>query len=374
MSQGPGLGGTIHYFSGMRIALIAPPWVPVPPPLYGGTETVVDRLARGFHGAGHEVLLCTTGDSTCPVPRHFVLERSEHLRMGVVVPELRHVIDAYRTVQDFDIVHDHTMAGPIYAQRFPDLTTVTTNHGPFNDELLDIYRAVAPWVSIIAISQSQADHAVGVPIARVIHHGIDVADLPFGEQPDEYFLFLGRMVPDKGARRAALVARQAGVPLLIAAKMREPLELEYFDEQVKPLLGGEIQYVGEVGGSEKFDLLARARGLLNPIRWVEPFGLVMIEALGCGTPVLTFRSGAAPEIVDHGVTGFLCEDRDEMAVAVHRVAELDRKACRAVVETRFSTERMVGDHLELFESLLGGDRRPATALPAPRPTGAGEAL
>ncbi|MDP9452773.1 MAG: glycosyltransferase family 4 protein [Actinomycetota bacterium] len=357
----------------MRIALIAPPWVPVPPPLYGGTETVVDRLARGFHTAGHDVLLCTTGDSTCPVPRHHVLESTEQARMGAVVPELRHVIHAYQAAQDCDIVHDHTMVGPVYAQRFPELTTVTTNHGPFNDELLDIYRAVAPWVSIIAISRSQASHAVGVPIAGVIHHGIDVDELPFGEHPGEYFLFLGRMAPDKGARRAALVARQAGVPLRIAAKMREPLEFEYYEEQVKPLLGGDIEYVGEVGGDQKLELLARARGLLNPIRWVEPFGLVMIEALGCGTPVLTFRQGAAPEIVDDGVTGFLCEDRDEMAEAIHRVDQLDRRACRTAVEDRFSTERMVGDHLALFESLLSRRSSSATEPPAPRPTAAGVA-
>ncbi len=344
----------------MRIALIAPPWVPVPPPLYGGTEVVVDRLARGFHEAGHEVLLFTTGDSTCPVPRQWVLERSEHLRMGAVVPELRHVVHGYEAARGFDIVHDHTLAGPVYAERFPDLAVVTTNHGPFNDELLDVYRVIAPSVSIIAISHSQASHAQGLPIARVIHHGIDVAEFPIGDGDGGYFLFLGRMAPDKGARRAARIARQAGVRLLIAAKMREPLEYEYFDNQVRPLLGPDVEYVGEVGGDEKMELLSGARALLNPIRWVEPFGLVMIEALACGTPVLTYRQGAAPEIVDDGVTGFLCDVHDEMAEAIHRVDELDRKACRRAVEERFSTDRMVADHLDLFESLLrdGRERRP----------------
>ncbi|MBW3575051.1 MAG: glycosyltransferase family 4 protein [Actinobacteria bacterium] len=338
----------------MRIALIAPPWMPVPPPLYGGTEVVVDRLARGFHAAGHEVLLFTTGDSTCPVPRQWVLDRSEHLRMGAVVPELRHVVHAYEAARGFDIVHDHTLAGPVYAQRFDDVNVVTTNHGPFNDELLDIYRVIAPAASIIAISHSQASYADGLPIARVIHHGIDVAEFPVGDGNGGYFLFLGRMAPDKGARRAARIARQAGVRLLIAAKMREPLELEYFDGQVRPLLGGDVEFVGEVGGQQKLDLLAGARALLNPIRWVEPFGLVMIEALACGTPVLTYRQGAAPEIVDHGVTGFLCDVHDEMAEAIHRVDELDRRACRAAVEERFSTERMVADHLDLFDSLVAG--------------------
>lgn len=347
----------------MRIALIAPPWVPVPPPLYGGTEVVVDRLARGFQAAGHEVMLFTTGESTCTVPRRWILERSEHLRMGAVVPELRHVIAGYQAARGFDIVHDHTMSGPIHAQAIPDQVVVTTNHGPFNEELLDLYRAMVPRVAVIAISQSQASHAGDLPIARVIHHGVEPEEFPVGTGEGGYFLFLGRMAPDKGARRAALVARAAGVPLVIAAKMREPLEFEYYEQQVRPLLGGDIEFIGEVGGAEKLRLLGDARALLNPIRWVEPFGLVMIEAMACGTPVVTFPQGAAPEIVDHGVTGFLCADRQDMATAVLRVGELDRSACRTAVEKRFSNQRMVNEHLELFEELLS----------RPRPTAAGGA-
>jgi glycosyltransferase involved in cell wall biosynthesis len=350
----------------MRIGIIAPPWVPVPPPNYGGTETVVDRLARGFHAAGHDVVLFTTGDSTCPVPREWVFERSEDLQIGSVTSELRHVVRAYEVLQDFDVVHDHTITGPAYGRRFADLKVVTTNHGPFNDELLDIYRAIGPMVSVIAISHSQASFADGVPIARVIHHGIDVDELPFGDGDGGYFLFLGRMVPDKGARKAALIARQAGVPLRIAAKMREPLEHEYYETQVRPVLGGDVEYIGEVGGSEKYELLAGAAGLLNPIRWPEPFGLVMIEAMACGTPVLTFPEGAAPEIVDDGVTGFLCGDRDGMVDAVGRIDQIDRRKCRAAVEQRFSTRRMVADHLELFESLVSSSA-------GSHPTGAGEA-
>lgn len=349
----------------MRIGIIAPPWVPVPPPTYGGTETIVDRLARGFHAAGHEVVLFTTGDSTCPVPKQWVFERSEQVRIGSVVAELRHVVRAYEVLKDFDIIHDHTMAGPAYGPRFPQLRIVTTNHGPFNDEMLDIYRAVGPTVSVIAISESQASFADGVPIAKVIHHGIDVDELPFGAGDGGYLLFLGRMAPDKGARRAARIAQQAGMPLCIAAKMREPLEHEYFEAQVRPLLGGDIEYIGEVGGSDKYELLAGAAGLLNPIRWPEPFGLVMIEALACGTPVLTFPEGAAPEIVDDGVTGFMCDNRREMVEAVGRLDQIDRRKCRAAVEERFSTSRMVAEHLELFESLVSPSA-------GPRPTAAAE--
>jgi len=231
---------------------------------------------------------------------------------------------------------------------------VTTNHGPFNEELRDIYRAIGGRIPIIAISHSQAATARDVPIAGVIHHGIDTEAFPFGAGDGGYLLFLGRMVPEKGARRAALIAQLAGVPLLIAAKMREPLELQFFEEQVKPLLGNGVEYIGEVANGERLELLRGARALLNPIRWPEPFGLVMIEALACGTPVLTFAEGAAPEIVDDGVTGFVCDDEAAMVRAISRIDTLDRGACRAAAETRFSTARMVRDHLELFQRLRSG--------------------
>lgn len=336
----------------MRIALIAPPWVPVPPLAYGGTEAVIDRLARGIQDAGHEVLLYTTGDSTCPVPRQWCLEKSEGMRMGSVVPELRHIIHAYEAVKGFDIVHDHTVMGPTYSERFPSLNVVTTNHGPFNAELTDIYRSITPRVPIIAISHDQAAQVPDLPIAKIIHHGIDIQTIPVGRGDGGYFLFLGRMVADKGPQRAIQVAKKAGVPLLLAAKMREPAEHVYFQNVVEPMLTSSIRYVGEVGGEEKLDLINGAIGLLNPILWHEPFGLVMIEALACGTPVLAFKEGAAPEIVDHGVTGFLCDDIEDMANAVALTDTIDRTACRLAAEQRFSTERMVKEHLELFTSLL----------------------
>lgn len=339
----------------MKIGIISPPWVPVPPPAYGGTEAVVDRLARGFHALGHDVLLFATGDSTCPVETRWVWEQAEGMRIGMAAVELRHLLHAYEAVRGCDIVHDHTLIGPVYAREFPDLRVVTTNHGPFNDELRDIYRFVGPRVPVIAISHSQAASAGDVPVARVIHHGIDPEAFPVGRGDGGYFLFLGRMTPEKGARRAALVARKAGVRLVIAAKMREPWEHRFFAEQVQPLLSEDVEYVGEVGGREKCELLAGARALLNPIRWPEPFGLVMIEAMACGTPVLSFREGAAPEIVDDGVTGFLCEDEEDMAATLERVDEIDRRACRAAVEGYFSTRRMVEDHLRLYRDVLAGD-------------------
>lgn len=337
----------------MRIAVIAPPWAPIPPPLYGGIELIVDELARGYQAAGHEVVLFATGDSTSSVPTKWVLDKAEGHRIGVAVPELRHVMHAYEAVQGFDIVHDHTVFGPVYAQLFPDLKVVTTIHGPFNEELIDIYRRVADRVPIIAISHDQRRHAPEVPVARVIHHGIDPDAFPKGRGNGGYFLYLGRMAPEKGAHRAVEAAWKAGVPLLLAAKMREPWEFEYYENYVKPYLNDDLRYLGEVPHGEKVRLLAGARALLNPIRWAEPFGLVMVEALACGTPVLTFPEGAAPEIVEDGKTGFLCHDVDEMATRIGQVDQLDRAACRAAIEDYFCTTRMVAEHLDLFEEVLG---------------------
>ena len=350
----------------MRIALIAPPWVPVPPPAYGGTETVIDRLARGFARAGHEVVLFATGDSTCPVPMSWTFpEAAAADRMGSAVAEIHHVAEAYETVRSFDVIHDHTLVGPIFAAQLGDLPVITTNHGPFGPDLLALYRSISPRVPIIAISHDQAASAQDVPIAAVIHHGLDPAEFPLGRGDGGFFLCLGRMGQDKGVRTAALVARRAGVPLLIAAKNREPAEHEYFEHEVRPLLGHGVEYLGEVGGADKLELLGQARGLLNPIDWPEPFGLVMIEALACGTPVLAFPNGAAPEIVEHGVTGFLCRDESEMQAALNRVDDLDRRACRRAVERSFSTDRMVRQHLALFSRFVSGrsEGRPGAETP-----------
>jgi glycosyltransferase involved in cell wall biosynthesis len=267
------------------------------------------------------------------------------------VTEVRHVVTSYAAMADVDVVHDHTMCGPVYRHRPVGVPVVTTNHGPFNDMLNRIYRAVRD-VAVIAISHSQASTADGVSIAAVIHHGIDVAAVPEGRGRGGFASFLGRMSPDKGPREAVLIARTAGVPLRIAAKLREPAEQQYFEAEVKPLLGGDIEYVGELGEKDKLELVGDSFALLNPMQWPEPFGLVMIEALACGTPVLTYAAGAAPEIVEQGVTGFLCADQAALIEAIGRIGELNRRDCRAAVAGHFSSERMVSEHLGLYEEMI----------------------
>ncbi len=339
----------------MRIAIISPPWLPVPPSGYGGTEAVLDTLARALQAAGHDVLLYATGDSRCPVEVRFTYDRARGVAGGGTAAELRQVVDAYRTVLDWgaDVVHDHTLAGPLYAERFPQLAVVTTNHGPFDGDLGALYAAVGERVPVIAISKHQASTARGVPIEAVIHHGVEPAHFPLGTGSGGYAVFLGRMCPEKGVAGAARIARAAGIPLRIAAKMREPRELDYFHREVQPLLGGDVEYVGEVGGDDKLELLGDALCLLNPIAWPEPFGMVMIEALACGTPVVTTPCGAAPEIVDDGVTGFVRGDEPSLARALGEVAHLDRDRCRRAVKERFSAARLAADHLDVYRRHIG---------------------
>jgi glycosyltransferase involved in cell wall biosynthesis len=340
----------------MKIAIVAPPWAPIPPLAYGGIEAVVHELATGLVERGHEVVLVTTGDSTCPVVRVETRPFAEGYRIGSAVPELLHAAAALDSVHGCDVVHDHTVAGPfLVARKWDSPPMVTTCHGDLSGELGDLYRHLEGRVPIVAISHSQRDAAPDVPVARVIHHGIDAANFPRGNGKGGYVMYLGRMCFEKGAHRALHAAHLAGVRLLVAAKMREAEERRYFERYVEPYLNDDLRYVGEVSHEEKLELLAGAAGLLLPIRWNEPFGLVMLEAMACGTPVLAFPEGAAPEVIDHGRTGLLCHDEYDMAAAIGRLGDLDRGACRAAVEGYFSKDRMVTEHLELYEALVAID-------------------
>lgn len=379
--MGVGLGERWH----MRIGVLAPPWLAVPPSAYGGTESVVDALARGIAAAGHEVLLWTVGESRCPVPRGYLYERARTGDMGLASVELPHVLAGYAAFERWgaDLVHDHSVCGPLVAPSVSRVRVVTTNHNRFDPGSNLVYRACADHVSIVAISHDQADHAEGVPISAVIHHGIDVDAYPVGDGLGDangpYVLCLARMAPEKGVHRAARIARRAGMRLLIAAKMHSVAERRYFHEVVEPLLGGGVEHLGEVGPRQKVRLLAGASALLNPIAWPEPFGLAMVEALACGTPVVAPAIGSVREVVDDGVTGYVCPIENELrqnaddhvqvdgldgplrtdeTVMVQRLMELDRldrRSCRRVAQERFSTARMVSDHLALYERVLASE-------------------
>lgn len=343
----------------MRIGLIAPPWLPVPPRAYGGTESVIDTLARALQAAGHDVLLAAAGDSTCPVTLLPGFPVSDPHTVGNSLHAIRHVALAYPHLTSVDVIHDNTLIGPLYRNRPSHIPVVATVHGPFVPAMLDVYRAMSGDVSLVAISRHQASSADGVKIARVIHHGIRTAEVPVGTGLGGYVCFLGRMHPGKGVREAIRIAQRAGYPLRIAAKMHERDEHDYFDTFIQPLLGAETEYVGELNAADKYELLGGASALLNPLQWAEPFGMVMIESLATGTPVIATPRGSVPEIVDDGCTGFLRNDERQLAEALLHADELDRRLCRAAVEERFSAERMAAQHVDLYTDILSG-HRPAT--------------
>ena len=340
----------------LRVGVIAGPYIPVPPPAYGGTETMIHNLCVGLDRLGHEVHLVTVGDSTCPVRRSAVFEGPPG-SIGEPTAEIVHARAAYAVLGDVDVIHDHTAIGPqLGSGTNGGIPVVTTVHGPFTPELRMMHATRPPGLALVAISHAQRAMAPDLDIDAVIHHGVDLDLHRPGPGGGGYLMSIGRMSPDKGPDRAIEIARRAGLPLVLAAKMREPGEIAYFEDHVRPLLGPDVTFVGEADVDTRLDLLRHAEALLNPILWPEPFGLVMAESLACATPVLAFRRGAAPEIVDDGTTGFLCDDLDDMVAAVERLGELDRAACRAAAAERFSRERMATDHQTLYARLAGRAR------------------
>lgn len=337
----------------MRIGLIAPPWIPVPPPAYGGIEAVIDNLARGLTALGHDVRLFTVGESTCPVPRQWLFS-SPAEPMGDQLHEAAHVLAAHEALADADIIHDHTMLGPLLAGRrgLARPPVVTTIHGRLTPQTRRTLAEIAAHASIVAISRSQARSLGGIPLAAVIYHGIDLDVYRPGPGTGGYLLFVGRMSAEKGVHHAVRVAHQAGWRLIIAAKARDPAEHAYFDQQVRPLLRPGDGWPAEQPLAARVDLMRHAAALVNPITWPEPFGLVMAEALATATPVLAFPNGAAPEIIEHGRTGYLCQDEDEMTAAVGRLPEIDRSRCRMAAERRFSLNRMAADYERLYRAIL----------------------
>lgn len=332
-----------------RVAVIGSPWVPTPPPAYGGTEAVLDGLVRGLAAAGHDVLYAGHPASTLPVELVSPVALDDIGPIGHGVSELAHVVGSYAAAEQWgaDVVHDHTLSGPLHAVGASALPVVVTNHGAFDRLTRPIFRAMGE-AAIVAISHSQASTAGDIRVAAVVHHGLELDTWPVGTGDGGYVLFLGRMHPDKGPHRAIQLARRAGMPIVLAAKMRESPEEQFFDAEVRPLLGADATYVGEADAAAKRELLAGAVALLNPISWMEPFGMVMVEALACGTPVVTAPVGAAPEIVEDGITGFLCPEEEDYVDALEAAPGLSRQRCRSAVAERFTTETMVREYVAVY--------------------------
>ena len=343
----------------MRIAQIAPLHEAVPPKLYGGTERVVSFLTEELVALGHDVTLFASGDSVTSAKLEPIWPRALRLDPAIRDPIAPHMLlmEAARAKADeFDVLHFHMDYWPFSLfgrQRTPFVTTL---HGRLDLAELQPVFDTFPHAPVVSISDAQRRPLPQANYVRTVLHGIPANLLTPQPGPKDYLAFLGRIAPEKGPDRAIRIARACGIPLKIAAKV-DKADQVYFDNIIRPMLpGGGVEMIGEINDAQKPEFLGGACGLLMPIDWPEPFGLVMIEAMACGTPVIAFNRGSVPEIVQHGVRGFIFEDETGAMSAVSRLGELSRGTVRSRFEARFTARRMAEDYLSIYRSLAGEQR------------------
>ncbi|PJK23151.1 glycosyltransferase [Mycobacterium goodii] len=349
----------------LRIVLVAPPYFDIPPKGYGGTEAVVADLADTLTARGHRVTVLGAGAPGTAARFQPLWERTLSERLGQPYPEImhalkvRHAIERLADTEGVDIVHDHTFAGPLNAPLYRKLglPTVATVHGPIDEDLYPYYRELGDDIGLIAISDRQRELAPDLNWVGRVHNALRIDDWPFNTAKKDYALFLGRYAPYKGAHLALEAAHAAGMPLVLAGKCSEPPEIAYFDEQVKPLLTDSDHVFGMADAQAKRKLLAEARCLIFPIQWEEPFGMVMIEAMACGTPVVALRGGAVPEVVVNGVTGVICDAPEELPAAMEKARDLDPAACRKHVAAHFGVGRFGAGYEQIYRNVMRQRRR-----------------
>lgn len=341
----------------MRIAQVAPLIESVPPHGYGGTERVVSYLTEELVRQGHDVTLFASGDSTTTAELIACAPRSLRTDASVIDP-IAHAIYELECVaaeaHRFDVIHWHLDYFHFPMSRRLGVPQVTTLHGRLDiPDIQALYREFSD-MPVISISNDQRAPLPQANWAGTIHHGMPPDELVPVADAGDYLAFLGRISPEKRADRAIEVARRAGLPLRIAAKI-DGVDQDYFERHIEPLLGaGHVEWIGEIGPTEKNEFLGHARALLFPIDWSEPFGLVMIESMACGTPVIAYRSGSVPEVVTDGVSGFIVDDIESAVAAVARLDEIDRAGCRQNFEERFAVSRMARDYLSVYDRLIAG--------------------
>lgn len=339
----------------MRIAQVSPLWESVPPKLYGGTERVVSFITDELVRLGHDVTLFASGDSVSAARLEAICPQALRLITGNFNREAPMTLlleRAFSASDEFDLIHSHLdFLGFPLARRCP-APVLTTLHGRLDlPELEPVYREFAE-IPLVSISDAQRQPLPWANWQATVHHGLPRNLYDFHPRQGRYLAFLGRIAPEKCPDQAIAIATRAGIPLRIAAKV-DPADRNYFEERIEPLLDHPlIEYLGEITDAEKNDFLGEACALLAPFDWPEPFGLVFIEALACGTPVLAYRRGSVPEIIEDGVTGYVCDQPDELTAAVEQVSLLDRRRCRQAFEARFTVERMVQDYLDVYEQIV----------------------
>jgi glycosyltransferase involved in cell wall biosynthesis len=351
----------------LRIALIAPPYFEIPPAAYGGIETVVADLTDALVENGHSVTLIGAGQNHTKARFIRAWDRIIPERLGETYPEMMNAIVTRNVIRDLvghiDVVHDHSLSGPLNAEIYArwGLPTVVTMHGPADDpDLRTYYGGMSSSVHMVAISGRQRALAPEFNWVGTVHNALRVNRWPYHERKQNYALFLGRFSPDKGAHLALDAAHEVGLPLVLAGKCQEELEKDYLANEVIPRLGPLDTLFGVADAREKRILLANAQCLLFPVQWEEPFGMVMIEAMACGTPVVALRAGSVPEVIVDGVTGFICESPSELPAALNTVGELDPAACRNHVARNFSAEALARGYAAAYRAAIAS--MPRTAL------------
>jgi glycosyltransferase involved in cell wall biosynthesis len=339
----------------MRIAEVAPLYESVPPKYYGGTERVVSYLTEELVRQGHDVTLFASGDSATEARLVAACRRSLRLDKRCQDQIAHHLVmleHVFQRAAEFDIVHFHIDYMHFPLSRRESITPVTTLHGRLDmPDLVPLYQEFRE-MPVISISNGQREPLPWANWQATVYHGLPVDLYRFRPERGSYLAFLGRISPEKRLDRAIEIAKQVGMPLKIAAKV-DPVDKDYFESLIAPLLRNSLlEFVGEIGDDGKDEFLGNAYALLFPIDWPEPFGLVMIEAMACGTPVIAYRGGAVPELMEEGHTGFVVEGLQDAVEAVRRVPELSRKRCREVFEKRFTATRMAHDYVRVFERLI----------------------
>jgi glycosyltransferase involved in cell wall biosynthesis len=336
----------------MKIALVSPPFISVPPKKYGGTELFIAELAKGLEQKGIKVILYANGESTSPVETRWIFEKEDWPISGAVEANLKGLAHAAWAVKDasgeVDLIHLNGAPGLSFSN-FVSNPFVYTVHHAFEQGLTDFYKLL-PDIFYVTISEFQRTK-LPMPHTRTIHHGIDLNLYTLQEKKQQYLAFLGRIAPPKGTHLAIEIAKEAGIPLKIAGEI-QPLYQDYWEQQVKPHVDGKfIQYIGEAGPEEKNELLGNALAMLFPVQWDEPFGLVLIESMACGTPVLAMPGGSVEEIVENGVSGCVRPSVKELAGCARNL-KFDARKVRDFAAEKFSVERMVNDYIQLYSEII----------------------